>query len=216
MLNGFSNTQGQRAPHGVPAAPAHPLERRTATSHALLRQLVLSCSLLVAALVAGAFVGHVAMPLIIGAAAGSCIFALLFAVATETVRDALVDAVARGELRVAGSLAPRRLSKLLSTGNRRTLAGTLGLCLRPAWRRHDIFAAARAHVRRDPDLRRQLEAVIARLQCDDGGAVGVALVHQLITDPDSPLHCGTADELRESLGRIGYRLVTDLPRGGDH
>ena len=54
----------------MPAAPAHPLERRTATSRALLRQLVVSCSLLVVALVAGAFVGPAAMPLIIGAGDG--------------------------------------------------------------------------------------------------------------------------------------------------
>jgi hypothetical protein len=57
--------------------------------------------------------------------------------------------------------------------------------------------------------------VIQRLQCHDAGAVGVALVHQLVTDAGSPLYCGTADELRESLGRIDDRLVTGLPRGGE-
>jgi hypothetical protein len=108
----------------------------------------------------------------------------------------------------------------MSSGNRRTLARTLERCLRPASRHHDIFAAARGHVRRDPQLRRELEAVIERLQCHDahavGVAVGVALIHQLVTNAGSPLYSGTAGELRENLGRIGFHLETGQRLDRDH
>jgi hypothetical protein len=178
-----------------------------------LRQFVLSCALLTVALAAGAFVGRPAVPLIIGAAAGSCLFALLLLIASGAVRNAVVDAVARGELRIANALAPAPLSRLLSQKNRRTLAGTLSLCLQPAsQRRYDVFSAPRAHFRRNPGLRCELERVIERLVGHDAGPAGVALTYQLVTEAGSPLYGGTADELRDSLGRLGYRLAEGEPR----
>jgi hypothetical protein len=111
-------------------------------------------------------------------------------------------------LRIAGALAPAPLSRLLSPKNRRTLAGTLALCLQPgSRRRYDIFSTPRALVRRNPGLGCELERVIERLLRHDAGAAGVALTYQLVTEAGSPLYAGKADELRDSLGRLGHRLA---------
>jgi type IV secretory pathway TrbD component len=208
MQHGLPRTQQGLAPNEVRAISAHPLARRIATRRALSRQLALSGALLLLALAAGALAGRAAVPLILGAAVASCLFGLLLALAAGAVHHELVEAVARGELRVAHALAPAPLTGLLSPRNRETLARTLALCLQPASRRrHDIFAAPRAEVRRDPGLRRELEGVIERLRRQDAGPVGVALVHQLVTEAGSPLYGGTAEELRDRLGRIGDRLA---------
>jgi hypothetical protein len=216
MLDRFSKPPRDRsATYESFARSAHPLARRVARRRAARRQLALSCALLVAALAAGAFAGRAALPLIIGSAAASCLFALLLAITTGAVREAVVDAVARGELRVANTLAPAPLSRLLSPSNRRTLAGTLALCLQPESRRgSDVFSVPRAHLRRNPGLRLELERVIERLLGHDASPAGVALTHQLVTEVGSPLYGASADELRDSLGRLGYRLAEGAPRSG--
>jgi hypothetical protein len=208
MLNKFLKTRERWAPDETCPIYTHPLARRIATRRAFLRHLALSLSLLALTLVAGAFVGSAAASLIVGCALASCFFGAVVVVATDAVRQEVIDAAARGELRVVAALAPARLSALTSPRSRQTIAGTLALCLQPASRRRDdILSRARAHLRQDPDLRIELEDVIRRLHRQDACATGVALVYQLVTEAGSPLYAGTAQELRRSLGRINYRLA---------
>jgi hypothetical protein len=201
----------------VESPSRHPLAQRIATRRIAVRHLAVSVGLLVVALAAGELTRGVVHPLAIGAALATVLFAVLATVAAVAVRQAAIEAVAVGDARIVAQLAPRQLSALASRRTRQKLASTLALCLRPApVARADTLMMARDHLRREPPLRPQMEDVIDLLDCEDTSVVGVALVHQLITEAGSPLYTGTPQELGRRLGGISRVLAAedgDVPDG---
>jgi hypothetical protein len=188
----------------------HPFERRAALARTFRRHLYLTIVLFVVALAASLLARRSVGPLIVGAALATCLFALVAVIASAAARQEAIDAIARGDERIIARRAPAQLSGLTSRRNRRALANTLALCLQPPPRlRNDILSTARIRCRQNPSLSTQLTEVIRRLQHDQSAAMGVALVHQLITDVGSPLYSGTTEELRRSLARISYLLAID-------
>ena len=182
---------------------SHPLEQRMAARRVAFRQLAVSLALLALALAATEFTRADVQALAIGAAFATILFAVLAALATGAVRQSAIDAVAVGDARIVAELAPSQLCALASRKTRETLASTLALCLRPApGPVADTLRAARAHVRSAPYLRPQIEEVIELLECEDTSVVGVALVHQLVSEAGSPLYSGTPQDLRRRLGGI--------------
>jgi hypothetical protein len=210
----FGRLHGTREHEAAAEArrPTHPLERRAALARTFRRHLYLTIVLFVIALAASLLAGRSVGSLIVGAALATCLFALIVVVASAAVRQEAIDAIARGDGRVIARRAPAELSGLTSKRNRRALAHTLARCLQPAPRlRNDILSTARIRCRQNPSLATQLTEVIRRLQHDQSAAIGVALVHQLITEAGSPLYSGTTEELRRRLGRISFLLATDDP-----
>jgi hypothetical protein len=188
----------------------HPFERRAALSRTFRRHLYLTIVLFVVSLATSVLAGRSVGPLIVGAALATCLFALVAVIASAAARQEAIDAIARGDGRVIASCAPAQLSGLTSKRNRRALAHTLTLCLQPAPRlQNDILSTARIRCRQNLGLSTQLTEVIRRLQHDQSAAIGVALVHQLVTEAGSPLYSGTTEELRRRLGRISYLLAMD-------
>jgi hypothetical protein len=182
---------------------SHPLQRRMAARRVAFRQLAVALALLGVALAAGAFTRIDVQALVIGAALATGLFAVLAALSIGAVRQTAIDAVAVGDARIVEELAPSQLCTLASRKTRETLASTLALCLRPApGPVADTLRAARAHVRSAPYLRPQIEEVIELLECEDTSVVGVALVHQLVSEAGSPLYSGTPQELRRRLRGI--------------
>ncbi len=181
----------------------HPLERRMAARRVALRQLAVSLALLALALAAGEFTREDVQALAVGAALATGLFAVLAGLAAGAVRQTAIDAVAVGDARIVAELAPSQLCALASRKTREALASTLALCLRPAAApMADTLRAARANVHSAPYLRPQIEEVIELLECEDTSVVGVALVHQLVTEAGSPLYSGTPQDLRRKLRGI--------------
>jgi hypothetical protein len=190
--------------------PMHPLEKRAALARTFSHHLYLSTALLVIALSANLLAGRAVVSFIVGAALSSCLFALLAAVAVGAVRQEAIDAIARGEGHVTVGRFSAQLANLTGERNRRALARTLAVCLEPAPRfRNDILSTARARFLQDPSLTTQLNEVINQLRHGEAAAIGVAQVHQLITEARSPLYSGSTEELRRRLGQIHYLLATD-------
>jgi hypothetical protein len=186
----------------------HPLERRIDERRVAFRHLSVSFALLVVALVAGELARGASHPLAIGAALATVLFAVLAVLAVGAVRQTAIDAVAAGDARIVAKLAPSQLCALTSRKTRKALARTLALCLRPApGHKVDTLKTARAHVRREPPLRPQIEDVIHLLEREEASVVGVALVHQLITEAGSPLYSGTPQDLGRRLGGISHVLA---------
>jgi hypothetical protein len=186
----------------------HPLERHVEERRVAIRHLAVSSALLVVALVAGEIAHQPVRPLAIGAALATVLFAVLTVLAVGAVRQAAIDAVAAGDARIVARLAPSQLCALMSRKTRETLATTLALALAPApGHRADVLKTARAHVRREPPLRPQIEDVIHLLGRNESSAVGVALVHQLVTEAGSPLYTGTPQDLGRRLGGIRHVLA---------
>jgi hypothetical protein len=190
----------------------HPFERRAALARTFRRHLHLPIVHCVIAFAASLLAGRTVGPLIVGAALATCVFALVVVIASAAARQEAIDAIARGDGHLIASCAPAQLSDLTSKRNRRALANTLALCLQPAPRLgNDILSTARIRCRQNPSLSTQLTEVIRRLQHDQSAAIGVALVHQLVTEAGSPLYSGTTEELRRRLGRISFLLAIDDP-----
>ena len=179
---------------------------RTCTGH-----LARAAALLVVALVACTAFAKPTEPLIAGGALAVCLFAVLALAAAAAVRREAIDAVARGDVRAVAAHAPARLDALTSARNRHVLSRTLLRALRSdaPLAQHDLLLPARRQFRHDPRLRSGLDDIVGRLAQHDASPVGVALVHQLVTDPASPLYGGAADDLRARLMRISQALATD-------
>jgi hypothetical protein len=187
---------------------SHLLARRIEQRRVAIRHLAVSVALLVVALVVGEVARGTLHPLAVGALLATVLFAVLTVLAGGAISQVAIDTVAAGDARIVAELAPSELCALTSRKTRETLASTLALCLHPApVHKVDILRTARAHVRREPPLRPQIEDVIHLLGRNESSPVGVALVHQLITEAGSPLYSGTPQDLGRRLGGISHVLA---------